>query len=159
MITTQTQDLKPRQVRHGQSKTKLYQVWTAMNARCSNPRHKNYKDYGGRQIGVCDEWRHSFKDFQEWATSHGYADSLTLDRAENDEGYSSQNCRWISRREQSRNRRNNVHILFDGRVQILADWMREFGFSYGSVRHWTKKGMSLPEIVERFKIRKSGMAA
>lgn len=86
-------------------KSRLYRIWSNMKNRCINHNCKAFPNYGGRGITVCAEWLHDFKAFQEWALSHGYRDGLTLDRIDNDKGYSSDNCRWATKAEQSQNRR------------------------------------------------------
>lgn len=91
--------------RHGRCESKLYWVWSSMTQRCSNPKNKNYDNYGARGITVCDEWKHDFKAFYDWAMANGYQDGLSLDREDNDMGYSPKNCRWVTMKTQNNNRR------------------------------------------------------
>ena len=95
---------------HGGTYTRLYPIWSSMNQRCFKTTHKFYKDYGGRGITVCDAWRNSFEAFRNWAKANGYDEmaprgQCTLDRIDNDKGYSPDNCRWVDMKVQATNRR------------------------------------------------------
>lgn len=83
---------------HGQSYSGLYAVWQSMRARCENQKHRFFYRYGARGISVCQEWA-DFANFQQWAQASGYQSGLSIDRKDNDGGYSPENCQWITRSE------------------------------------------------------------
>lgn len=89
---------------HGLEGTPIYSVWLAMKGRCYNPNNARFNNYGARGITVCDEWLNDFAAFNRWAELNGYTANLTIERVNNDLGYSPINCKWITAEEQMLNR-------------------------------------------------------
>ena len=96
---------------HKLSYTKLYRIFATLKDRVLNSKNKHYINYGGRGITICDEWKNDFMSFYNWAILNGYSDKLSIDRIDNDGGYSPENCRWTTQTIQCRNTRiqkNNI---------------------------------------------------
>ena len=125
---------------HGMTHTKLYRVWKGMRERCNYTQHKSYKYYGERGIKVCEHWNNEFMSFYKWAIDTGYQDGLTLDRIDNNGNYEPTNCRWVTRKEQSINKRNNKWIEIDGVRKTLTDWCRYYNISPSTVWARINKG-------------------
>lgn len=115
--------------KHKKSTCDLYGVWQTMKQRCVNHNHKNYKNYGGRNIKVCDEWLCDFQLFYYWAICNGYKKGLTLDRINVNGDYEPTNCRWVTQLEQQNNRRNNILIEYKGDTKTLSQWGRKLGIN------------------------------
>ncbi len=88
---------------HGMFGTRPYRIWVGMKTRCDNIKVREYPDYGGRGIKYCDKWK-TFEGFWE-DMAEGYSDDLTIDRENNDIGYTKENCRWVTMKIQCHNRR------------------------------------------------------
>lgn len=88
---------------HGFKGTRLYRVWESMKQRCKSSKHPSFHRYGGRGIAVCEEWQ-KFEPFGAWALLNGYQDNLQIDRIDNDRGYSPDNCRFVTAKENMANR-------------------------------------------------------
>lgn len=89
---------------HGESNTRLHEVWEGIRKRCFSKKTKQYKDYGGRGITVCKEWN-NYEVFRDWALANGYDEKLTIDRINNDGNYEPSNCRWVTQKIQCINKR------------------------------------------------------
>ena len=134
---------------HGMTGTRIYYIWSNMMQRCTNPKNEHYSDYGGRGIGLCKEWE-VFNNFYTDMKTH-YLSHLTIERINNDEGYSKQNCRWSTRFEQSRNKRNS--IAFNGENAVEASFRLRGGVNLvqSRLKHgWSKeKAFSTPNTKTR----------
>lgn len=92
---------------------RLYSIWSNMRQRATDVNHPSAKYYILRGIGICDEWL-KYAAFEKWAMSNGYSDTLTIDRTDNNKGYSPENCRWVTQKTQNSNRRDNVYFTYKG---------------------------------------------
>lgn len=102
---------------HRDSHKRLYNVWSNMKSRCYNPKSTFYKDYGGRGITVCDEWKYDYSTFRDWAFRNGYDSEAargvcTIDRINVDGNYCPENCRFVSMKVQRHNRRDSKAGVF-----------------------------------------------
>lgn len=140
-------------VKHNMNGTRLYNIWTGMKARCNNPNAGNYYKYGGRGITVCSEWQ-EFAPFMKWALANGYDDTLTLDRKDNNLGYSPENCRWVTNIEQQSNRSNNVVITIYGIEDTIAGFSRRTGIPRTTLRDRYNRGWRGAKLIEGSKLFK-----
>lgn len=131
--------------KHGLKKHPLYNKWCSMRERCNNPHNGSYHRYGGKGITVCEEWN-DFEAFYEWSIENGWKKGLTIDRIDNAKGYSPDNCRYVSHKEQNRNYSRNHLITYKGETLCLADWADRFGINRATVLYRIKAGKPLDEV-------------
>lgn len=112
---------------------RLYSVWAGMKARCEKEYCHDYLRYGGSGVSVSSEWEDVEKFFL-WAFSSGYKDGLTIDRVDSNLGYSPENCRWSTQKENNRNRKSNKIIDFNGRSMTMIEWSELLGISYQALK-------------------------
>lgn len=124
---------------HGKSKTKLYSVWGSIKDRCYRKCCKGYKDYGARGIRMCESWKNDFQKFHNWAMENGYRTGLTIERKDVDGNYCPENCIWIPKSEQAKNRRNCHYITYHGETKTLSEWSRELHIDRECVRNKEKE--------------------
>jgi hypothetical protein len=135
-----------KKIKHGMRKTRLYRIWASMIQRCENTKSHEAYLYSERGITVCPEW-HEFEIFKNWALSNGYAENLTIERIDNNKGYSSDNCKWATIIEQANNKRTNVRIEYNGLTKTLAQWAREFEIDYRNLWQRLKRGWSFEQAI------------
>lgn len=136
--------LNPR--RHGDAcvgkVTRLHSIWRGMLKRC-NPANNSFaiQRYAARGLRMAPEWK-DYTVFRSWAMANGYADNLSIDRIDNDKGYSPGNCRWADRKTQSRNRSTSRHLTVGAETKTLAGWAEQYGLRSSVIslrlsRGWT----------------------
>lgn len=128
-----------RIIKHGKSKTKLYQVWNGIIARCENPHSNRYEYYGGRGIKICKEWRSDFVTFHDWSMANGYKEGLSIDRINLNGDYEPNNCRWATNKMQANNTSRNRYIEYNDEIKTVKEWSEFFGFNYKYFHEKLKK--------------------
>lgn len=132
--------------KNGEYKSATYRSWDMMKQRCTNPRDPAYHNYGGRGIEVCERWLH----FQNFLMDMGERPSLkhSIDRYPDANGpYAPGNCRWATRGQQNRNRRNNVLLTFNGETKCAADWADSIGMHRRTLLSRLLRGYSTEEAL------------
>ena len=131
---------------HGESKTRLYRIWSTMISRCFIDTQTSFKFYGGRGITVSDEWK-NYETFREWSLENGYSDSLSLDRIDSNGDYCPENCRWVTKKEQANNTRGNRVIECFGKAKTLQAWADERGINAGTIAWRIKHGWPVEKAI------------
>ena len=142
-----------KNVTHAMTKTPQYQVWRNLRARCSDPKHPTFHHYGGRGISVCDRWAVSFDAFWEDMKDE-YEPGLYLDRIDNNGNYEPSNCRWVTPRVSTENRRNAITVVFEGEVLNLAEAARRSGTIYAVALHRFKRGIPESKLFAKGRVSK-----
>lgn len=134
-------------MKHGMEGTRLYHIWCGMKCRCSCPTNKDYPNYGGRGIDVCEEWKNDFSVFMKWAFANGYTDELTLDRIDTNGNYCPGNCRWATNLTQQNNKRTSHYIEYNGEKHTIAEWARILGLRRDTLRQRVLASWPLDKIL------------
>ena len=141
--------------------SRLSVIFRSMKKRCYYTKCNRYNYYGGRGIKLCDEWNDrtiirisgigytkGFLAFKKWALENGYQDNLSIDRIDVNGNYEPANCRWITKQSQANNRRSNKYITYKGKTQSMADWCRELGFNYFTIKERFRRNWSVERAFE-----------
>jgi len=118
--------------KHGMWTTRTWSSWSAMISRCTNKKVKEWDNYGGRGITVCERWLNSFEAFLEDMGER--PKRHTIERLNNAKGYYKENCSWEIMSVQNRNKRNNRLISFNNKTQCLMDWSIELNIPYSCLQ-------------------------
>lgn len=140
--------LLKRNTTHGKAKCKLYKIYQNILYRCYNKNCKHYKHYGGRGIAVCSEWKDDFMSFYDWSINNSYKEGLTIDRIDVNGNYKPNNCRWITNKQQTRNRRNTKCITYKGESKPLAEWCEIYNINYNKVYSRLYRNWSIEKALE-----------
>lgn len=145
-------EFKPR-LKHGLKHTRIYAVWEKLKARCSCSTNPSYSRYGGRGITLCKEWENP-ENFIKWAYENGYNENAaygecTVDRIDNEKGYSPDNCRLTNAKTQANNRRTNLLITHNGETKTLAQWRDQLGITQSKAYyHLVIKGRTIQYLID-----------
>lgn len=121
---------------------RLKSIFKAMKTRCYNHNSDSYENYGGKGIGICPEWLNDSSVFVSWSLANGYDDSLTIDRIDSDADYSPDNCRWVSKEIQNRNRNSVYYATINGETKCVTEWCNILGLHVPTITTRIRKGMS-----------------
>lgn len=122
----------------------LFHAWNDMLGRCRNPNNRQWKDYGGRGISVCERWK-AYKNFE--ADMSPRPPGMTLDRIDNDGNYEPENCRWATRKEQQRNQRRAVFVTVEGKRYRAIELAEKYGLKTDTIVARAAKGMCFADVV------------
>ena len=133
------------------SNSRLYCTYKNMNRRCHDTKFPKYKSYGARGIKVCDEWRNDFNKFKEWAIDNGYNDTLTIDRIDCNGNYEPNNCRWVTKQQQMRNRTDTLYVTYKGKQYCMSYILRELGLlkHMSSIKKRMQKGVTFEYAIKK----------
>ena len=132
---------------HGETDSRLYNIWCGMKRRCNNPYDNAYHCYGARGICVCDDWMQSYEVFRDWALQNGYSDSLSIDRIDYNGNYEPSNCRWTDSVGQANNRSTNLFITYNNETHSAMEWARIYDIPYQRLIQRIHYGWDFEKII------------
>jgi hypothetical protein len=137
-----------KRFKHGLANTPVHRVWIGMRSRCNNPKAREYVNYGGRGIKVCERW----DSFENFVADMGVRpEGYSIDRINNDGNYEPSNCRWATTTQQLNNRRVNRVLELNGERKTIGEWSEKLGIGWYTIRSrvdrygWTiEKALTTP---------------
>ncbi len=125
---------------------KLYRSWADMKTRCYRKTQRDYHNYGGKGIVVCDEWL-IYSNFRAWAISNGFCKGMSIERLDNEQGYNPKNCTWIPHADQGKNTRMVKLLTHDGKTMNHNAWAKHLGIPQPTISQRLQRGWSVHETL------------
>lgn len=132
--------------KHGGYKSPEYRVWRSIKTRCTNPNYWDYANYGGRGVRLCKRWGSYELFLKDMGPRPG--NGYSIERRDNDRGYSPNNCYWATRKEQANNRRSNKLLTYNGKTATITEWAEKLGLPYFTLRARIDRGWSAKDALE-----------
>lgn len=133
--------------KHNLTGCKLHGVWFGIKSRCYNKNNQAYKNYGGRGIAVCNEWKDDFQAFYDWSMMNGYKEGLQIDRINNNGNYEPNNCRWVTNKVNCNNRRSNRYFTIDNVTHTIHEWCDILNINYKTLYSRLCRGSTIREAL------------
>ena len=133
------------QTTHGETNTRLYNIWRGIKKRCRLEGSASYEWYGLKGIDVCDEWYDSYESFRDWSHKNGYKDGLTIDRIDCNGDYTPQNCRWADWKTQENNRSNTVYVEYNGKLYPRGILAEKLGVTIQAIYYRQKNNIPIKD--------------
>ena len=151
--------IKNLNLKHNESKTKLFYIWIAIKQRCLNYKNGSYKNYGGRGISICKEWTNDFCKFKDWAIKNGYKEGLTIDRIDNNGNYEPNNCRWADKNIQNSNTRRTHFIEYNNKKYTMKQLSKLLQINYNTfANRILTYGWSIEEAIKGKRLKNGNIS-
>lgn len=141
-------ELPHSQLAHGRSRSAEYNIWRGAKTRCYNPRYAFFKQYGGRGITMSEKWKNDFSAFYADVGARPSA-KHTLDRINNDRGYEPGNVRWVTQKQQCRNKSTSLMVTIGSDTKCVSEWCEIYGVKPATAYSRISQGISPDEAVSR----------
>lgn len=151
LISGHTTSCGCKTLKHGQWKSRLYNIWRGIKKRCYDKKNKSYKYYGAKNITMHYEWINDFKAFFDWSISNGYKDNLSIERIDVNGNYEPSNCKWIPIGEQANNKTNNRLISYNNITHNVTEWADILKIPRHRIYQRIYKGLPLDDIFKNIK--------
>ena len=138
-----------RNTKHSLRHTRIYRIWLLMKNRCLNSKYYLFKNYGGRGITICNEWKNDFVKFYDWSMNNGYNDTLTIDRIDVNGNYEPSNCRWATKLQQQRNTTRLRKITYKNETHCISEWAEILGLEYNTLYHRFRRNNYSEDVLKR----------